>query len=259
MNTALLRHFVRQDLVDRHAASALGAGWTLLLPLANILIFTLVFSQIMGMRLQALGLEYLGSYSYSVYLVVGLLAWNCFSATVARTTQLFQDKSALITRVNMPLFSLPLFIVISETVIYIISMSIFAVFLLLIDFQWSVQWLWLPVIIAVQQLLAYGLGLTFAMLSVFLRDIKEAVSVLLQLWFWMTPIVYVIAIIPEGFTALFRWNPLFHTTNALRDSLILGTTPNLPVLAGLAVSGGLLLLAAVALGRRLESDIRDLV
>ena len=80
MNLPLLLHFVRKDLIDRHAASALGALWTLLLPLANILIFTLVFSQIMGARLETMGMEYLGSYGYSVYLVTGLLAWICFSA-----------------------------------------------------------------------------------------------------------------------------------------------------------------------------------
>lgn len=259
MNTALLRHFVRQDLVDRHAASALGAGWTLLLPLANILIFTLVFSQIMGMRLQALGMEYLGAYSYSVYLVVGLLAWNCFATTVTRTTQVFQDKAALLTRVNMPLLSLPLYIVISETVIYVISMAIFAVFLVLIDFQWSGHWLWLPVLLVIQQLLAYGLGLLFAVLSVFLRDIKEAVSVLLQLWFWMTPIVYVISIIPAHFAPLFRWNPMYHMTAAFRDALILGQAPNLANLGILAAAAAVLLGAAVALGHHLERDIRDFI
>src|SRR5690606_40571368 len=76
MSPALLLHFVRQDLVDRHAASALGALWTLLIPLANILIFTLVFSRLMGARLEMLGMQSLGAYSYSVYLVTGLLAWT---------------------------------------------------------------------------------------------------------------------------------------------------------------------------------------
>src|SRR5690606_1452611 len=89
VNPGLLLHFVRQDLVDRHAGSALGALWTLLLPLANILIFTLVFSRIMGARLEMLGMESLGPYSYSVYLVTGLLAWNCFANTLIRITQVF--------------------------------------------------------------------------------------------------------------------------------------------------------------------------
>src|SRR5690606_20456211 len=117
MNITLLLHFVRQDLVDRHAASALGALWTLLLPLVNILIFTLVFSRIMGARLEGMGVESLGRYGYSVYLVVGLLAWNCFAATLNRTTQVFHEKAALIGKVRMSLFSLPLYVLISETIV----------------------------------------------------------------------------------------------------------------------------------------------
>src|SRR5690606_9780429 len=187
MSPALLLHFVRQDLVDRHAASALGALWTLLIPLANILIFTLVFSRIMGARLEMLGMESLGAYSYSVYLVTGLLAWNCFANTLIRITQVFHEKANLIGKVRLSLFSLPLFVLVSETVVYLISMGFVVVFLWLIDFSWSWQWLWLPLIFAAQMVLAYGLGLICAVLSVFLRDIKEFVGVVTQFWFWMTP------------------------------------------------------------------------
>lgn len=257
MNVPLLLHFVRQDLVDRHAASALGALWTLLLPLANILIFTLVFSRIMGMRLHAMGMEHLGMYSYSVYLVIGLLAWNCFAATLTRTTQVFHEKAGLITKVNLSLFTLPLYILISETVVYLISMGIFAVFLLLIDFRWSIHWLWLPLLFAIQQLLAYSLGLLCAIFSVFLRDIKELLNVLTQLWFWMTPIVYVITILPERWASLFRWNPIYHTTQALRDALILGQAPDLNRVGMVFLLGLGLLGCGLVLGRHLERDIRD--
>jgi len=257
MNITLLLHFVRQDLIDRHAASALGALWTLLLPLANILIFTLVFSRIMGARLETLGMEYLGQYSYSVYLVCGLLAWNAFAATLTRITQVFQEKAGLITKVNISLFTLPLYVVVSETIVYLISMGFFVVFLLFIDFQWTLAWLWLPLIFAVQQVLAYGLGLLCAILSVFLRDIRELVTVVTQLWFWLTPIVYVLSILPERWTEIFTWNPIYHTTTAYRDTLILGQMPDLAALGWVLGLGLALLAGALWMGRQLERDIRD--
>ena len=257
MNLSLLLHFVRQDLVDRHAGSALGWLWTLIVPLANILIFTLVFSRIMGARLEMLGMESLGEYSYSVYLVTGLLAWNCFANTLVRITQVYHEKANLIGKVRLSLVSLPLYVLISETIVYVISMSFFAVFLILIDFQWTWHWLWLPLIFAVVMLLGFGLGLIFAVLSIFLHDVRELVGVITQFWFWMTPIVYVVNILPEAWLSLFAVNPIFHTTHALRDALILGAAPDLTPLFAVGAIGFVLLGIGLFITRKLERDIRD--
>lgn len=257
MNFPLLLHFVRKDLIDKHAASALGALWTLLLPLSNILIFTLVFSRIMGMRLESMGMEYLGSYSYSVYLITGLLAWICFSSTMARITQVYHEKAGLITKARVSLFSLPLYVIISEAFVYLISMSFFVIFLLLIDFKWTLHWLWLPLIFLVQQLLAFGLGQIFAILSVFVRDVKDLVDVGTQFWFWMTPIVYTASIIPENWSLMFTLNPIYHTTKAMRDTLILGQAPNLLALGLVGLAGLVFLAIGFFLCRYLERDIRD--
>ena len=257
MNVALILHFVRQDLKDKHAGSALGALWTLLLPLANILIFTLVFSRIMGARLNAMGMEYLGAYSYSVYLITALLAWHAFATTLTRITNVYQEKAQLITKVHVSLFTLPIYIVISETIVYLISMVFFAVFLWLIDFQWSAAWLWLPIIFAIQQLFAYGLGLLCAILSVFFRDLRTLVGIVTQLWFWLTPIVYVISILPPEWLRYFSWNPLYQTTRALRESLIAGQSPDWPALSPVLAIGLVLLGISLVAGRHLEKDIRD--
>lgn len=258
MNPALLYHLTRQDLVDRYAGSILGAAWTFIMPLVNILIFTLVFSRIMGMRLGELGVE-LGQYSYSVYLVIGVLAWNLFANTLSRVTHVFHEKAAIIGKVNVSLFALPLYILLSELVIYLISSGFFLVFLFAIDFEFTWHWLWWPVVLVVQQTLAYAIGLVLATLSVFIRDIKQFVGVLTQLWFWMTPIVYVINILPEHWKPLFLLNPFYHLVNALRDAMMLQATPSLTPLAVL-MAGALVLLAfGLWLGRRLERDIRDFI
>ncbi|TFH86504.1 ABC transporter permease [Billgrantia azerbaijanica] len=256
MNASLLLHLTRQDLVDRYAGSILGAAWTFIMPLVNILIFTLIFSRIMGMRLGELGVE-LGQYTYSVYLVIGVLAWNLFANTLTRVTHVFHDKAPIIGKVNVSLLALPLYILLSELTIYAIANGFFIVFLLLIDFEFTWLWLLWPLILAVMLTLAYAIGLIFATLSVFIRDIKQFVGVLTQLWFWLTPIVYVITILPERWTALFVLNPFYHVVNALRDALMLQRVPAVaPMLALLLLALGLLVFG-LWLGRRLERDIRD--
>ncbi|MFC2992542.1 ABC transporter permease [Halomonas tibetensis] len=258
MNVSLLYHLTRQDLVDRYAGSILGAAWTFIMPLVNILIFTLIFSRIMGMRLGDLGME-LGQYSYSIYLVIGVLAWNLFANTLSRVTHVFHEKAAIIGKVNVSLFALPLYILLSELTVYFIASAFFIIFLIAIDFEFTWHWIWWPLILVVQQTLAYAIGIIFATLSVFIRDIKQFVGVLTQLWFWLTPIVYVINILPEKWKVLFLLNPFFHIVNALRDVLMLQSSPALLPLALLMAIALLLLAFGLWLGRRLERDIRDFI
>jgi lipopolysaccharide transport system permease protein len=257
MSLALLLQFTRQDLVDRHAASALGALWSFILPLVNILIFTLIFSNIMGAKLQMAGLATLGQYSYSVYLITALLAWNCFASTTTRLTNIFHEKAGLITKVKLSIFSLPLFVPLTETILYLISMVFFGTFLLAIGFEWTIAWLWWPFIFITQQLLAYAIGFICAVLSVFIRDIKEFVGILMQLWFWMTPIVYVPGIIPEQWQSFLTLNPYYHIAQSLRDTMITGVSPSLPPLILILASAVTLLLFGYWLAKRLERDIRD--
>ncbi|NEX17209.1 MAG: ABC transporter permease [Halochromatium sp.] len=255
MNLALILQFTRQDLVDRYAGSVLGGLWTFIQPLVNMLVFILVFSQIMGARLP----EISGSFSYSVYLIAGLLGWIAFASTLTRTTTAFIDKAHLITKVRLALWGLPLSIVLSDSIVFLISMGFFLAFLALIEHPISLQFLWIPLIFTLQQGFAYALGMVLAILGVFLRDIRELVTVVLQLWFWLTPIVYVIDIIPEAMQPWLQLNPMFPVIDAYHAVILLNSNPQ-PL--------GLLLLALVALllfalGRwlfsRLERDIRDLI
>jgi len=258
LNISLLLNFTKQDLIDRYSGSILGGAWSFILPLVNILIFVLVFSKIMGAKLAVFGAEFT-PYGYSIYLVAGILAWTAFSNSVVRTTNIFKEKASLIAKVNISLSLLPLYILLTETVIFVISMSFFGLFLLLIDFPLSWHWLFIPVLYALQQLLAYSLGFVFATLSVFIRDIRELVNVMIQLWFWCTPIVYVIHILPEFAQQLFHFNPMYIIISAYREVIIFHRLPELGSLAILlSLSIGLLLVALYSF-RKLERDVRDFI
>jgi len=258
MNMALILNFARQDLKDRYAGSVLGGLWSFIMPLINILIFVLVFSNVMGAKLETFGVKF-SHYGYSIYLISGILAWNAFATTVVRMTNIFHEKRSLIGKVNLSLRTLPLYILITETFIFAISFGFFILFLLLIDFPLNRYWLLLPFLYMAQQLLAYALGFLLAILSVFIQDIRELTNVLMQLWFWLTPIVYVVNILPESIHVYYISNPMVHFIEAWRSIIISGQIPDLlplTILVALALS---LLGAGFWLMQRLERDIRDFI
>ncbi len=258
MNLSLLLNFTRQDLIDRYSGSILGGAWSFILPLVNILIFVLVFSKIMDAKLAVLGVEF-SQYGYSIYLVAGILAWTAFANSVIRITNVFKDKAGLIAKVNISLAVLPVYILVTESIIFFISMTFFAVFLWLIDFTISWHWLLIPLLLILQQLLAYSLGFLFATLSVFIRDIREFVNVIMQLWFWCTPIVYVINIIPEFVQKLFSYNPMFIMVSAYREVIIFHRLPELNNLLLLMLTAMMLFVLSLYLFRKLERDVRDFI
>ena len=186
----------RQELVDRHKGSVLGRIWTLLSPLINILVFVLIFSAIMGARLEGFGAE-VERFTYSIYLISGILAWTAFAKSLSTITNLFIERAGMITKVNTSLAALPLSVLLAEIVVYLISMGFFAVFLLMIGFPIDWHWLAIPVVLTLQLGFTYALGFSLAILAVYLKDIREGVAVLLPVWFWLTPIVYVDDIIPD--------------------------------------------------------------
>jgi len=254
MRPALVCNFARQELVDRYAGSLLGFAWAFIQPLVLLFIFVVIFGSIMGARLP--GAE--SGWGYSVYLIAGMLPWLAFSSTLMRTATVFVDKQHVLAKVGLSLPVIPLFIVLAESITFVIALSLFAVLLLVIDHPWRPEVLALPLVFAVQQALALGLGLMLATLNVFLRDVREFVGVLTQLWFWLTPIVWVPGIVDTSlYSILYRLNPLLPLTEAYH-AMFVGEAA-LPLGSLAAVSA----LAAAALGLGwftvywLEREIRD--
>lgn len=255
MNLTLLFNFTKQDLLDRYSGSMLGALWTLLLPLINILIFIVVFSKLMGAQLPGSS----STQSYSIYLIAGLLAWTAFANTVNRATRTFHDQSHLIRKIRVSLPHLPLYIVLSESAVFAISLSGFLVFMLATGNLPHRSIILLPFVFITQQILAYALGLLLAILNVFIRDIQEFVGVALQMGFWLTPILYVPDILPESFQTLLAYNPCYYFIRAYQSMFILNAPIDTGQLIILVILAHSLLAGAYLLFKRLEKDLRDFV
>lgn len=253
MKLRLLIEFTKRDFTERYSGSILGVGWSFISPLVNIMIYTLIFSKIMSARMP--GVE--GDYSYSIYLVSGLIPWLAFANTVSRSSTVYLDKKHIISKVNLSLFRLPMFIVISETITFLITMAIFLGFLLVIDYQLSLVMLILPFIYVVQQIFAFALGFIIAQLTVFIRDLKEFTAIVMQIWFWFTPIVYVVAIVPGSLSQLMVYNPVYSFIKIWQSVFVYHSIPDLSGLMIITLIAHCLLIMAFLMYRVLEKDIRD--
>lgn len=254
MHLPLLLDLTRQDFRDRYAGSALGIAWAFINPLVMITIFVVVFSSVMGARLPGVT----SAYGFSVYLVAGLLPWTAFANTVSRCSSVFLDRRHIIGKVHVSLFRLPLYIVLSEVITFFIAYSIYLCFLAATGNLPGSVFFMLPLVLLLQQIFAFGLGLFFGVLNVFLRDIKEAVGVLMMFWFWLTPIVWVPEIAPDFILNLQEYfNPAYWFIDAYHSIFVHDRLPDLGALIRLAIIALLCLFAAWRMLKWLERDIRD--
>jgi lipopolysaccharide transport system permease protein len=253
LNVQLLLEFVKRDFIERFAGSVLGRVWSFIWPLVNILIYTMIFSGIMGAKLS--GGE--NRFGYSIYLISALLPWTAFSTTISRSSTVFIDKKHIISKINITLPTMPLYINLSETVTLFISITFFLIFLFIIGHGFSEYILLIPFIFMLQQLLAYAIGLMLAVLTVFLRDLKEVVGILLQIWFWFTPIVYVKEILPEWVKKIMVFNPVFILTDSFQNIFLRQSLPDIQLLSILTGVTFFLLFLSYYIYMKLESDVKD--
>ena len=253
VSISLIIELAKRDYTERFAGNVLGSVWALIWPLVNLFIYIIIFGKLMGSRLPGSS----DIYSYSIYLTVGLVPWIAFSNSIARSTSVFLDKKHLISKIKMSLPSLLIYIILSETITFIISMLLFFIFLFFSGYQFHASILLVPFIYYLQQLFAFGFGLLTATLTVFIRDLKEVVGIFLQLWFWFTPIVYVQDILPDALKKIVVYNPAYIIINAYRRIFLYNEFPAFNSLIVLTVITHIIILIAYMTFRSLEKDVRD--
>ena len=255
MNFSLILELTKRDFIERYSGSSLGFAWTFIYPLVSILIYMVIFGNLMGARLPGMS----SIWGYGVYLVAGLVPWTAFANTVTRSSTVFLDKKHIISKIHVDLPTMPLFIVLSETITFVVTLMIFFFILLLTGYSFSPYLVFIPIVYLIQQLFAYALGFFFAIFVVFLRDLKEVVAIGTQIWFWFTPIVYVFTILPSFAQQLIIWNPTLAFISAYHDMFVYQKIPSfiyLAVLMGLSI---LLIILDYAIFKKLEKDIRDFI
>lgn len=234
---------IAREFSARYRESLLGAFWSVANPLAMILIYTLIFSQLMRAGLPGHAGD---PYAFSIYLCAGIIPWNLFADTLNRLTNVFLDNGNLIKKSNFPRICLPVIAILAELVNFVIILALYLVFLALVGHWPGWLLLALPPLLALQLLFVLGLGVFLGTLNVFFRDVRQLTGVVLQFWFWLTPIVYTLAVVPGPVQDAMGFNPLQPLIAAYQGLFLDGRWPDAASLLPL----GLLTLGALVLGAR---------
>lgn len=254
MKIDLLINLTRQELEERYAGSALGFVWNVIHPLSMFFIFLLVFGQLMSVHIE----EEKGSAYYSVYLLSGMLPWIAFSNTLVRLSGLFVEKKNIISKVPISLIKLPVFVILAESIVFLINMSLFLLIVLVFFGIFpKLIVLALPFVFFVQQIFAASIGIFLGALNVFVRDIREFCIVMSQIWFWMTPIVWTPSAVDSDFYQILQINPMVTIINLYHAMFFESYSYNFKALVVVSLAALLFLTLAYMFLKRLDSEIRD--
>jgi lipopolysaccharide transport system permease protein len=196
-------------------------------------------------------------FSYSIYLISAILPWTAFSITISRCTTVLTDKKNIISKIYISMPSMPLYISLSETITLFISTGIFIVLLIISGHGLSEYILLVPFIFMLQQLLAYSIGLILSVITVFIKDLKEFVELVLLVWFWFTPIVYVKDMLPEWIKRIIVFNPFYILADSYQNIFLWKKVPDTDGLIVLSVITFSLLFLSYLVYAKLESDVKD--
>lgn len=245
---------VVNEFKSRLARSRFGTAWIVLQPLAQVLIFATVLSNVLAARLQGVD----NKYAYALYLMSGILCWSLFAEIVQRSVTVFIDNGLLLKKIQFPRIALPM-VVLGSTLVS--NLALFVVIVIIMPFLGvtpNIHFLWLPLLALLTMALAMGIGLLLGTLNAFARDIGQVVAVVLQFWFWVTPIVYPASIVPERFKSTLAWNPVAPLVSGYHDIIVYGRAPTMS-LWGVGLTAIVVLALALFVFRRASSEMVDVL
>lgn len=247
----LLWRWILREIGVRYKQSLLGAAWALLQPLAMMIMFTLVFSFLA--RVPTDGMP------YPLFSYTALLPWTFFQTSVSFGVPSLVNNLNLVTKIYFPREILPLGAVGASFFDFLVASTIFLFMFLFyrVPLSWTVAWL--PLLLALQVLLTFGVTLLGSAIIVLYRDVRFIVPLGLQLWLYATPVIYPVSLVPERLRPYYMLNPMAGIIDSYRRVILYGQPP---------VWGHLGLSAAVALAlfvigyvvfKRLEVSFADII
>jgi lipopolysaccharide transport system permease protein len=249
----LLKEMVVRDLRSRYAGSGLGVAWAFAHPILWMLLYTGVFSLVLRVPVEP------GYASFPEFLMAGLLPWMAIQEGLARSASVLVDNASMVKKTVFPLETLVLSIVVAAAVSELIGFVVFGVYVALLGHLRIAWLLWAVPALALQILLTFGLGCIAATLTAFVRDTTHAVSIVLTVGFYATPIVYPASLVPARFQPFIEANPITHLVDLYRSAFTLHVAPEPAGIAYLAAFSLLTAAAGAMVFSRARPHFADLI
>jgi lipopolysaccharide transport system permease protein len=244
---------VKRDFVSKYLGTQLGWFWVVAQPLAMILIYTLLFAEIMKPAL--LGHE--GPFAYSINLFAGIVLWQLFSELLTRSVGVFVHNASLLKKVSLPKFALPIITALTGLTNFALVVILFLAFLVVIGAWPGARLLALVPVVVIVVAFSLGLGVLLGTINVFYRDVEQTVGIALSFWFWLTPIVYPARTLPDWLSSVLGWNPMWPLVQFAQSIFLDQRLPDWSLLIYPATLALALLLLGLYSFRALSGDIVD--
>lgn len=244
----MLKNLINRELRTRYKASVIGFLWTFINPLIMLVVYTVFFSIIArGAAIQP----------YSIFLFCTLLPWTYFQTGVQTSTVTIVGNANLVKKVYFPNELLPMATVIASLVNYLLGLLILipAEYIFGVRLNFSVVF-FVPIVL-VQSVLILGFGYWLSALNVFFRDVEHITGVIFTAWFYVTPVIYQMELIPPEYRRLYMLNPMTPITLAYRDIFFYGRIPDMGSLLKVAIVGGILMISGLIAFRKMRKRFAE--
>lgn len=248
----LYRNLTRREIRQRYKASTLGVGWTLINPLLVVGAYWIVFKFLFGTPIQ----------NYALFLFVGLMVWSLFFGGLTMGSQSLIANAALVTKVRFPRAIIPAAAISANAVIALVMLAIALPLCIWQNPGSLVPLVALPAFLGLAFLLTIGLGLVLSAINVYFRDVEHVIQAIGVPWFFLSPIFYTYASLPQeaqqyqAIIAILHWgNPISPFVIAVQDTLFFGQWPTLADSLYCVIAAAVALAAGWVIFRRLEPEM----
>jgi ABC-type polysaccharide/polyol phosphate export permease len=211
----LVFFLVQRDITTRYKRSALGIAWTMLNPLGMMIILAIVFSEVFRITIEG----------YPAYVLSALIAWTFFSQTSSNTIATLVWGGDLLQRIYIPRSTFAISAIGTGLVNLILSMVPLVLVNLFIGIPLHATLLLSPLVMIFLAMFSLGIGLLISTIGIYFADVVEMYQIVLSAWFYITPIIYPLDVLPQNIQVWLRFNPTVHLINLFRDLVFVGTIP----------------------------------
>ena len=243
----MLKTSIKKDIGGKYKNSFLGVLWSFVNPLLQIIVYAIIFPLIMKNDIP----------NYVVFMVCGLIPWNYFSTVINRSSFTMIENGNIIKKVYFPREILPVSVVTSETVTFLISSILILLFTFGYGLEITINIIFYPLVLLVQYIMLLGISLIVSSVTVYFRDLQHFIGVLLQLFFYATPIVYAVDVIPVNFQWILKFNPMTYIIEGYRDIFWGQTSPDISTLLIVLAIGVVLCIVGYLIFNKLQKRFAE--